>query len=342
MNNLIILMMLVLSVTGYSQKNVVPVSRSEVLGIPLPEGTKRDKRLLVVAAAAALAEDAGKPVNLHETATEVYMIPLTTGSNPIPALLRSVEDAGWKLNVMASKGYHYAIKNGRNLILFLEASRSVINLYVSECSLAAVQPAPAAAPAPEPTIVPSVGSPIVRTPGPPAPGSATVGNTLPVEYLGTWVKSGTMHYAGNWQVVKLGAGYITDQYDFNPDGTYRYLRKSVQFSDDKIVLVREVGTYEARGNQLTIRPSDSQTEIWTKLNNTDRFNSLKETLANERQVVTYNFTLYFFTGIQEWNLVLQAATPTFREGPFSNNTTYANAWYFKKAGPNSRPVVLPD
>jgi hypothetical protein len=44
--------------------------------------------------------------------------------------------------------------------------------------------------------------------------------------------------------------------------------------------------------------------------------------------VTYRYTFHYFEGLNEWNLVLQAETETQRDGPFSSNDTFVNAWYY--------------
>jgi hypothetical protein len=42
-----------------------------------------------------------------------------------------------------------------------------------------------------------------------------------------------------------------------------------------------------------------------------------------------------------WNLVLQANQATLRDGPFSNNTLFSNAWYYVPMSPNSPAIELP-
>ena len=60
----------------------------------------------------------------------------------------------------------------------------------------------------------------------------------------------------------------------------KLLRKSVQYSDDKIILLWEIGRYDAQGDQLTITPASSRTEAWSKLNITDKFAGLKTRVDN--------------------------------------------------------------
>jgi hypothetical protein len=57
--------------------------------------------------------------------------------------------------------------------------------------------------------------------------------------------------------------------------------------------------------------------------------------------VTYQFTKHYFSGIQIWNLVLQADKVTHRDGPHSSNTTFANAWYYSPISANNPVIELP-
>jgi hypothetical protein len=57
---------------------------------------------------------------------------------------------------------------------------------------------------------------------------------------------------------------------------------------------------------------------------------LKKSENRELEIVTYGFTFHYFEGIKEWNLVLQSDRPTKRDGSFSSNNTFPNAWYFDR------------
>ena len=54
--------------------------------------------------------------------------------------------------------------------------------------------------------------------------------------------------------------------------------------------------------------------------------------------VTYTFTKHYFVGIQQWKFVLQADNATERDGPFSTNITFNNAWYYAGISSNN-PVI---
>jgi len=326
---LIILPVLTVVLPVSGQKNIIPAGRSEILGLSLPVDTRQDKRLLVVAAAATLAEREARTVGMVEKQTEVFILPAPSGDWTIAGIPRLIEQAGWRVLPMASTGFYQAVREGRNIIFFLEVSGGKLNFYVSGCVAADI---------PETAQAPATASAEVQQPTTITARSTT---SLPADCLGTWIKSGTVNYNYYSQAVPLSSGYLKDQYTFNADGTYTFLAKSVVFSDDKILLVRENGTYSVNGNQLTVLPASSRMERWSKKDRTDKFGQLVQSQERSRETATYTFTLHYFQGIQEWNLVLQAGAPTVRDGPFGNNQTYINAWYFKRPSPTMLPVDSP-
>ena len=137
------------------------------------------------------------------------------------------------------------------------------------------------------------------------------------------------------------AGYGKYQYTFNADGTYNFVAKTFRMSYDKIILVIENGRYEISGDSLSIKPQKSVIQTWSKLNGGDGWGRMLTTQARKLEAVTYKFTRHYFSGIQEWNLVLQADRPTERDGAFSTFTQFSNAWYYKPISANNPAVVLP-
>lgn len=152
--------------------------------------------------------------------------------------------------------------------------------------------------------------------------------------LGTWGISASdqSNYAMNTGIN----GYITRQYTFNANGTYRFIIKTFSYLSDKLLLTKESGTYQISGSNLTISPQKSVIQAWSKDSvvssgrkaGTDNWgkllNSQNITLENK----TYQFTKHYFSGIQEWSLVLQADQPTKRDGPFNGGTAFGNAWIY--------------
>ena len=162
--------------------------------------------------------------------------------------------------------------------------------------------------------------------------------------LGTWgmSTSGTVRsddYKNPYSVN--GYGYSKAQYTLNSDGTYSFVSKTFRMTFDKILLVKETGTYQINGNNITITPQKSAIEAWSKRDGTDKWGSLLSRQNRPIEKVTYKFTRHYFSGIQLWNLVLQADRPTERDGPFSNNTLFPNAWYYAPISPNNPVIELP-
>lgn len=159
--------------------------------------------------------------------------------------------------------------------------------------------------------------------------------------IGTWgKKSGAAMVYGNPASAGV-AGYAKEQYTFNNNGTYQFFSKIFRYSMTNLLLVRESGTYSIAGNNLTITPRKSVIESWSKKDGTDKWGKLVSGQNRSVEKVTYQFTRHYFSGIDQWNLVLQASTPTQRDGPFSNNTTFPNAYYYAPISDSNTAIKLP-
>jgi len=173
------------------------------------------------------------------------------------------------------------------------------------------------------------------------PQPAPANNDSVVSILGTWGKQAGAHMTYGDPVAAGMSGYSKDQYTFNADGTYSFVSKTFRMSFDKLLLVKENGSYQLSGNTITIRPKKSVIEAWSKSNGGDSWGRLLTTQNRPLETITYRFTKHYFSGIQVWNLVLQADRPTQRDGPFSNNTTFANAWYYEPISSTNPVIELP-
>lgn len=146
--------------------------------------------------------------------------------------------------------------------------------------------------------------------------------------IGKWNRSASVSplfaNAAEWGT----SGYTTCRYEFFADGTYQYTERNFGFAYEDIILVRESGQYSADAGVLTISPVNTQIERYGKKNGVDELGNLKENKSRTPEKVTYRYQFHYFEGIGEWNLVLQADRPTQRDGNFSSNTTFPNAWYF--------------
>jgi starvation-inducible outer membrane lipoprotein len=82
-------------------------------------------------------------------------------------------------------------------------------------------------------------------------------------------------------------------------------------------------------------------EAWSKKDGGDKWGSLLSSQKRTLEKVTYQFTKHYFSGIQEWNFVLQADKVTQRDGSHSTNTTFSNAWYYRPISANNSVIELP-
>jgi hypothetical protein len=158
---------------------------------------------------------------------------------------------------------------------------------------------------------------------------------------GTWIKSGSVNpvYA---DAVSWGAGgYTKNQYTFNANGTYTFYSKSFGYSVTNIILAKESGSFTIYGNKITLTPKTSVVEGWSKKDNTDKWGQLVSSQKRNLETTVYTFTKHYFSGIQIWNLVLQANSPTSRDGSFSTNTTFTNAYYYAPPSNNNLAIDLP-
>jgi hypothetical protein len=134
--------------------------------------------------------------------------------------------------------------------------------------------------------------------------------------------------------------YITRQYTFNNDGTYSYVSKTFDPFMDKILLGKENGKYQISGNNLTIIPGESVIEAWSKKDGKDEWGKLMNTQIQTPEKVIYRFNKHYFDGTRKWSLVLQADNVIKRDGSYSGNKSFANAWYYD-AVMEGRAIVLP-
>ena len=91
--------------------------------------------------------------------------------------------------------------------------------------------------------------------------SATNTQQLPVNnndknsIIGTWKANASSE--SSWRVNNGVASHIERQYTFNADGTYTFISKAFDPFMDKILLGRENGTYQTRGNNIVVIPGKS-------------------------------------------------------------------------------------
>ncbi len=170
--------------------------------------------------------------------------------------------------------------------------------------------------------------------------NSALDNTLN-SIVGTWGKGSSVNAKYNDPVSSSNAGYSKEQYTFFDDGKYTYVSKIFRSSMTTILIGKESGLYQMNGSVLNIIPKEGTNEEWTKKDGVDQYGQLKSKQNRNLEKVNYQFTKHYFSGIQQWNLVLQGDNTTQRDGAFSTNTTFKNAWYYSPISSNNPIIELP-
>ncbi|MFL5771990.1 MAG: hypothetical protein ACJ75F_02455 [Flavisolibacter sp.] len=160
-----------------------------------------------------------------------------------------------------------------------------------------------------------------------------------VSIIGSWGM--TASDSSDYRMKNGVMNYIRRQYVFHDDGSYEFVTKAYDPQMDKIFLGKETGTFLVNGNSLTVTPQKSVLEAWTKKDGSDKWGKLLNTQNVQLEKCNYHFTRHYFSGVQEWNLVLQGDVATKRDGPFSNNNVFTNAWYYKPINTGDQFIELP-
>lgn len=334
---------LLLTIGSFAQKNMEPAARADQLNIELPAGSKRDARFLSVSAAKWLLETEAAKLNVALLNTEVFLLPAVSASGfDTVKLDKQLQEAGWASRSLShDKKFRMLRKGEQQVIVFFDMTKKSTDLYLAACSTKAQtdpqmpQPATAAHPQEPVRAASSNQDTVVRSPLPVIPGQS-------VSLIeGTWSYSISSAWSINDPAGSMSSGYTTHQYTFHPGGLYTFYTKQFLTVGNEILLVRESGKYIEKGNQLELIPQKSFIETWNKKDGTDRFGILKSSVPRELEPVVYTFTKYYFQGLQEWSLVLQTARPTKREGPFSTNDLFSNAYYYRPISSTNAPIELP-
>ena len=209
---LFLLVILAIPAFAIAQKNVVPATRTQLLGINLPEGSKQDKRLLSVAAAGSFLSMSTEFKNIEVTPVEVYSLPASSGFS-----LETVRSQ------LSGNGYAVKFDNGDNNLLWftwntkswlvwLSREEKETNLYIGEGNLSKItavdnpQPVNSAGANPTP---PKNSSSSVKTPEhiPPLAGRKTGYH----QQTGTQQEEGLLYVydldSNRYDVIKIGEQY---------------------------------------------------------------------------------------------------------------------------------------
>lgn len=129
--------LLAFTVTATAQKNVNPVSVSSVTGITLPAGSKKDKRMLSVAATDILLGLETNKVKASLSGTEVLMLPAAVpGGFNGDSLSLKLKTYGWKIvPVTDSEKYLWLYKDKQTVIAYFSSDPKQTLLYFSNAIL---------------------------------------------------------------------------------------------------------------------------------------------------------------------------------------------------------------
>lgn len=146
--------------------------------------------------------------------------------------------------------------------------------------------------------------------------------------VGVWSKSASSPWGLSPGAVVTNAGYYKGQYQFGPNGSYRFKGESWGGSlrSNEFWTIEESGVYSVDGDALTISPRTSTATL------RDRAGVVKKTQNNPLEKMTYKWKLHYFEGIGETNLVLQPSQPTMRDGGFAGNSDFPNSYLYSQNG----------
>lgn len=141
---------------------------------------------------------------------------------------------------------------------------------------------------------------------------------------GHWSKSSSSPWGLDPTDVVTNAGYYKSLYTFKDDGTYSYKAESWggYSRSDEFWTIEENGAYRADDERLTVTPERSTATL------RNREGYVSKTLDNQLESVTYRWSLHYFEGLNETQLVLQTENKTKRDGEFTSNQMFRNSYLF--------------
>jgi hypothetical protein len=144
--------------------------------------------------------------------------------------------------------------------------------------------------------------------------------------VGRWAKSFSGTMGRDQSANVLNSEYYKSQYTFNSDGTYVFKAEKWlgYIKSNEFWITDESGNYAVVGEMLTIIPKKSVTTL------KNREGVVLGTQANPLERTTYKWTLYYFAGIKETNLILQTDNETRRDGPFGSSDLFPRSYFFSQ------------
>jgi hypothetical protein len=160
----------------------------------------------------------------------------------------------------------------------------------------------------------------------PPPTVNTVVGSSSNSVVGKWAKSFSGTNGRDQSANVLNSEYYKSQYTFNPNGTYLFKAEKWlgYIKSNEFWMTDESGDYTVVGDKLTIIPKKSVSTL------KNREGVAIRTQANTLEKTTYKWTLYYFSGIKETDLILQTDPETRRDGPFGNNDLFPKSYLFSQ------------
>jgi len=323
----------------FAQKKLAPATQSTLTGIALPAGSKKDSRILSVAAAEMLLEMQTSKSNTKLSATEVLVLPSQSSfvfNND--SLAKKLSDLGWQITVMAEdKKYAWLQKGTRYVVSYFSMDPRETALYLAETTSIPIRQDQGNKPLSNQRE--TTGNIATNQPVNPEANRGNENNLANSAIVGAW--GATESDQSSFRVKNGVMNYISRQYTFTANGTYRFISKAYDPLIDKILLGKEEGTYEVSGNNVSVFPKLSVLEAWSKKDGRDQWGKLLNSQSIALENATYQYTKHYLSGIKVTSLILQAGQATQRDGPFSSNSPFANAWYYDPISANNTAIKLP-
>ncbi len=350
MKKILLLLFLYVFVTStYAQKKLIPVKKSTVTGIDLPNGSKQDGRLMSQSMAGFMMDtESDKRKTTLRTAEVLILPPVSLSKFNKDTLVQRLSSKNWKIVATEGDTYLWLQKDKSFVIAYFSIETKETSLYFAETTstpdfntqVETTTSQPAAQPVVEPSskaVIPAaqpVNQPTPQTVTQ-SPQNKTTNTSINSPIVGIWRRgTGGSNYGGRWS----STGY---QYTFNTNGTYTYIIKTYVEDDPETLLTRESGTFAISGNTVTLDPKTNVIEAWSKSNGGDNYKALITRQNKPLEKITYQFTLHYFPELKETGLVLIYSKETIRDGKYNASDAFPTGWRFSPAGPEYKPIQLP-
>lgn len=319
----VLLTLLVLVTTAtFGQKKVIPVTVSGFSGMTLPQGTTQDNRLLSTATAAVLLEGEAKKWDVKITAAEVLTLPAKSTGWSRGRFEELIRQAGWQIFTTDNPQFGWLVRGHEYLFYYYDEPAQRTDLYFGRPD------GKPNLPSTEPTTFTQPSSQQATNP-------ATIQNPSSNNITGTWMKSSST--SGN-----MAYGYAKCQYIFYDDGSYVFYAKTFDMNTPQMVLRKEKGSYVISGSTLSVTPSSSVVQTWSKKDNADKWGTMLKAQQGTPENTIY--TLRFEKFGDKLNLLLSPVNgkTTAREGAFGVNSSFPNTYFYEIPPDDSYLIELPE